>query len=89
MCDSDENFLDSDSDSSDENKRQLAHEAWKVREMKRILRDRQEREDYEKEIEETERRRQMTDIEREQERERNEKLFGAQKPKQKVAYNFM
>lgn len=73
LCDSDANLLsESDSESQDDTKGQLAYEAWKVREMKRILRDRQEREDYENELEETERRRQMTDLERENDRNKNE-----------------
>lgn len=68
-------------------RRQARYEAWKVRELRRILRDREELESYEKELAEIERRRKMTDEERQAENARlgtdhNEK-------KQKVAYNFM
>lgn len=45
-------------------KRQARYEAWKVREIKRILRDKEESEAYEKELQEVERRRKMTDEER-------------------------
>ena len=45
-------------------KRQAKYEAWKVRELRRILRDRDELEAYEKELAEIERRRKMTDEER-------------------------
>ena len=62
-------------------------EAWKVRELKRILRDREEMKAYEDEQAELERRRNLTEAEREEENARlgtdhNQK-------KQKVAYNFM
>lgn len=95
--DSDANLLSSSSDEDDEDieeeqkqlsvKRQAKYEAWKVRELKRILRDREEMESYESELAEIERRRKMTDEERIAENARlgtdhNEK-------KQKVAYNFM
>lgn len=58
-----------------------------MRELRRILRDRSELEEYEKELAEIERRRKMTEEEREAENaalgtDNNEK-------KQKVAYNFM
>ena len=45
-------------------KRQAKYEAWKVRELRRILRDRDEMESYEKELADIERRRKMTDEER-------------------------
>jgi len=45
-------------------KGQVVYEAWKVRELKRILRDREEMKEYEKELAEIERRRKMTDEER-------------------------
>ncbi len=68
-------------------KRQARYEAWKVRELKRILRDREEMESYEKELAEIERRRKLTDEERLAE---NVKLGTDETDKkQKVAYNFM
>ena len=68
-------------------KAQANFEAWKVRELKRILRDREEVKAYEDEQAEIERRRNLTEAEREEENARlgtdhNQK-------KQKVAYNFM
>ena len=95
-CDSDANLPDtsSEEDGDEEGmgegrgvKAQAEFEAWKVRELKRILRDREEIESYEAELAEIERRRKMTDAEREAENARlgtddNQK-------KQKVAYNFM
>ena len=68
-------------------KKQAKYEAWKVRELKRILRDREEAEAYEKEQAEVERRRKMTDEERQAENVR----LGTDDTdkKQKVAYNFM
>ena len=95
--DSDANMQSSSSDDDDIEdkkaegqlsvKQQARYEAWKVRELKRILRDRDELEEYENELAEIERRRKMTDEERIAENARlgtdhNEK-------KQKVAYNFM
>ena len=95
--DSDANMQSSSSDDDDIEekkaegqlsvKQQARYEAWKVRELKRILRDRDELEAYENELAEIERRRKMTDEERIAENARlgtdhNEK-------KQKVAYNFM
>ena len=69
--DSDANLC-SDSSSSDDAEdfeqmsvqRQAKYEAWKVRELRRILRDRDEMESYEKELADIERRRKMTDEER-------------------------
>ena len=68
-------------------KAQANFEAWKVRELKRILRDREESKAYDDEVAELERRRNLTEAEREAENARlgtdnNEK-------KDKVAYNFM
>ena len=68
-------------------KAQANFEAWKVRELKRILRDREEIKAYDDEVAELERRRNLTEAEREAENTRlgtdnNEK-------KDKVAYNFM
>ena len=51
-------------------KRQARYEAWKVRELRRILRDRDEMQAYELELEEIERRRKMTDEERQAENAR-------------------
>ena len=93
QLDSDENMPDSSEDEGEDSdgnlgvKAQAEFEAWKVRELKRILRDRDELEKYESELKEIERRRKMTDAERELENARlgtdnNQK-------KDKVAYNFM
>ena len=72
--DSDANMQSSSSDDDDIEekkaegqlsvKQQARYEAWKVRELKRILRDRDELEEYENELAEIERRRKMTDEER-------------------------
>lgn len=58
-----------------------------MRELKRILRDREESEAYEKELAEVERRRNMT----EEERQAENVQLGTDHTdkKQKVAYNFM
>ena len=48
-------------------KSQAKYEAWKVRELKRILRDREEQKAYEDEQAEVERRRGLTEAEREAE----------------------
>jgi microfibrillar-associated protein 1 len=48
----------------------IAYEDWKVRELRRIKRDRDEKAALEKELAEIERRRNMTDIERMEENER-------------------
>lgn len=62
------------SDDEDEDKNYLnsnaAYEEWKMRELRRIKRERDERRALEKEKEEIERRRRMTDIEREEENRR-------------------
>ncbi|KXJ17610.1 Microfibrillar-associated protein 1 [Exaiptasia diaphana] len=52
---------------SDTENDEEAYEAWKVRELKRIKRDREERDQMEKERQETERLRNMTEEERRQE----------------------
>lgn len=88
---SDDEDFNSDNDEEGESqinvKRQARYEAWKVRELKRILRDREEMESYEKELAEIERRRKLTDEERLAE---NMKLGTDETDKkQKVAYNFM
>lgn len=86
--DDDDDVLEDDKDDGQINvKRQARYEAWKVRELKRILRDREEMESYEKELAEIERRRKLTDEERLAE---NVKLGTDETDKkQKVAYNFM
>ena len=63
------NELDSDvSDltmsSDDENAKELAYSKWKARELKRLLRDRQELKAHEEEEAEIIRRRNITDLER-------------------------
>ena len=78
QMDSDANLPDTSSDSEDKQqdntdkgvRHQAEYEAWKVRELKRILRDREEVEKYEEELAEVERRRKMTDAERELENTR-------------------
>ena len=89
--DDDDDVLGDDENNKDDGqinvKRQARYEAWKVRELKRILRDREEMESYEKELAEIERRRKLTDEERLAE---NVKLGTDETDKkQKVAYNFM
>lgn len=66
---------------------QVAYEQWKVRELRRIKRDRDERLAREQEKKEIERRRNMTDAEREEEN----RLLGsdATNKKEGVAYTFM
>ena len=68
-------------------RREAKYESWKVRELKRLLRDKDEMEEYEKELEDIERRRKMTDEERQAENLR----LGSDHTdkKEKVAYNFM
>jgi len=63
------NELDSDAadmtiSSDDENARELAYSEWKARELKRLLRDRQELKAHEQEEAEVLRRRNITDLER-------------------------
>ncbi len=66
---------------------QEAYEAWKVRELRRIKRDRDEAGKREKELAEIERRRKMTDAERQAEN----LLLGSDSTNRKelVAYKFM
>lgn len=62
------NQVDSDdanlSASEDENNEQLAYQHWKARELKRLLRDREELRQHESEKLEIDRRRNLTDVER-------------------------
>lgn len=62
-----------DVDTDDEND-EVEYEAWKLRELKRIKRDREEREQVERERLETERLRNMTEEERRQELRNNPKF---------------
>jgi len=88
--DSDNNLPFSDSDGEEDHKwlnSNIAYEEWKMRELRRIKRDREEKVAREEEIKEIERRRGMTDVEREEE---NRRLGSdATTKKQKVAMNFM
>jgi len=89
MMDSDNNLPFSDSEGEDHNwlNSNIAYEEWKTRELRRIKRDREEKVAREEEIKEIERRRGMTDVEREEE---NRRLGSdATTKKQKVAMNFM
>lgn len=75
--DDDETYVDSE----------LAQEAWKIREVERLLRDKKEQRSAEEEVKEIERRRKLTEAEREAE---NLKLgTDATERKEGVAYNFM
>lgn len=62
-----------------------AYEKWKVRELSRLKRDREEREKIFKEKEAIERRRMMTD----EERAKDDKRIGKYKEEQKSHYRFM
>ena len=81
--------FDTSDDENDQNYilTDLAYELWKARELRRILRDREEKQAATLEKKEVERRRNMTDIDREAENLR----LGTNhtEHKQKVAYNFM
>jgi microfibrillar-associated protein 1 len=83
----DDNLSDSErdlpNDSTDDEK--VEYEKWKERELKRLHRDREEREKAFKEKEAIERRRQMTDEERAQ----DDKRIGKYKQVQKSHYRFM
>jgi len=65
LVDSDqfEEFSDEDND----DKESLAYQEWKARELKRLLRDREELRVHEEEKKEVERRRNLTDVERQAE----------------------
>ena len=77
-------------DDSDEDetylKSEVAYEKWKYREIMRIKRAREEMDKYLKEQAEIERRRNLTEEERQDE---DAKLGSSKDKKQKVAYNFM
>jgi microfibrillar-associated protein 1 len=73
--------------SDDENGKELAYSEWKARELKRLLRDREELRVHEAEEHEIKRRRNLTDLEREEENLRLGTDHNMKK--QKVAYNFM
>ena len=78
---------DNDDSNDPDNKSSLAHEEWKARELQRLLRDREELRVHEEERKEVERRRTLTEVEREAENAR----LGTDhtSKKQNVAYNFM
>jgi len=66
------NEMDSDAaeltmSSDDDNAKELAYSEWKARELKRLLRDRQELRAHEEEEAEILRRRNITDLERQEE----------------------
>ena len=87
MTSSDESENDLEESGKKGVKSQAKYEAWKVRELKRILRDREEQKAYEDEQAEVERRRGLTEAEREAE---NAKLgTDHNEKKEKVAYGFM
>ena len=73
-------------DDNDEDPDGTEYEAWKVREMKRIMRDETEREEREQEVAEIERRREMTD---EQIMKENEREGLHQKSSKKGQMKFM
>jgi len=87
--DSDANLPFDESDGEDRKylNSQVAYEEWKIRELRRIKRDRDERRARDLEKKEIERRRNMTDAEREEE---NRRLGSdATNKKEGVAYTFM
>jgi microfibrillar-associated protein 1 len=65
LVDSDQFEESSDEDNDD--KESLAYQEWKARELKRLLRDREELRVHEEEKKEVERRRNLTDVERQAE----------------------
>ena len=68
-------------------KSEVAYTEWKTRELRRLLRDREERKVFDEEQKEVERRRNLTDLQREEE---NARLGNDNNQKKdKVAYNFM
>lgn len=79
--------MDEDKEDRDYLNSQAAYEAWKVREVRRLKRERDERRERENERKEIERRRTMTDAERQEENLR----LGSDhtNKKEKVAYKFM
>ena len=64
-------FIDDDNEDETYLDNAIAHEQWKVREITRLKRDQDERQRYQFEKEEVERRRNMTEQERLEEDERN------------------
>ena len=80
-------LMDEEKEDRDYLNSQAAYEAWKVREVRRLKRERDERRERENERKEIERRRTMTDAERQEENLR----LGSDhtNKKEKVAYKFM
>lgn len=80
-------FVDDEDEDRDYLNSNMAYEEWKMRELKRIKRDRDEKQAREFELKEIERRRNMSDLERDEENKR----LGSDhyNKKQNVAYNFM
>lgn len=78
---------DSDYDlpNDDDDDEDTAYEKWKIRELQRLKRDREKREQEFREREQTERRRLMTD----EERAKEDKKIGKYKEEQKSNYQFM
>lgn len=65
LIDSDQ--FEESSDEENDDKESLAYQEWKAREFKRLLRDREELRVHEEEKKEVERRRNLTDVERQAE----------------------